>query len=108
MPTVEERYAAATRYVRDAVTALERQRIGYTTNSSGEVEWYSGREKAAPIRTVSEGITHRWLRARSDEERRTIATEAEALVLQTIEAAPMAGCIRDAGLLDVQTPGSVK
>jgi hypothetical protein len=109
MPTVEERYAAATRYVREALTSVEGRAIGYAINpATGQAEWYAGALKAQPAREELARITARWLRASTNEERERIAGEVEALAVLVIETMPAKGCIRDAGIVDVQTPGSIK
>jgi hypothetical protein len=99
---------AATGYVRRAVGAVEKQPIAYWVRPDGNVEWYAGADKAAPFRSELSRIEAAWLRAATDEARENAAREAEALALRAIEALPSVGCVRDAGLVDIQTPGSIK
>jgi hypothetical protein len=108
MPTVVERYVAATGYVRRAVGAVEKQPIAYWVRPDGSVEWYTGADKAAPFRSDLSRVEAAWLRAATEEARENAARDAEALALRAIEALPPLGCARDAGLVDIQTPGSIK
>jgi hypothetical protein len=89
MPTVEERYAAATDYVRRAIATVETQGIGFSTDPvTGLAEWYAGRTKSSPVRDELSRLQGRWLRATSDNERTTVARDAELLADRTQEALP--------------------
>ena len=61
MATAEERYAAATAYVRRAVSTVEARGIAYAIDPvTGLVEWYAGRTKTeAPRneRTAGRGLS---------------------------------------------------
>jgi hypothetical protein len=108
MPTVEDRYVAATGYVRRTVGAVERQPIGFFARPGGRVEWYAGRDLAAPFSAELRRIEGAWLLAPSDEAREHAVRQVEALALRAIEALPPIGCTRDAGLIEIQSPGNIK
>jgi hypothetical protein len=101
MSTVEDRYRAATGYVRRAVAAVEQQPIGYRLAPGGKVEWFAARDLAGPFRAALLQIEGAWLRAASDDARRQTAERAEALALRAIDALPPLGCTRDAGLIEI-------
>src|SRR4030095_10943089 len=76
MRTVDERYAAATRYVDEVITSVESRGIGYAIDpATGKAEWYAGRAKVAPAREDLERIRARWLRATADDERERTARD---------------------------------
>ena len=108
MSTAQERYAAATARVRSTIEEVSRQRIGYAVDDKGAARWYAGREEAAKLRATLAPIEARWLRASSVEDRERAALDAEQFADQIAPRAPAHGCERDAGLIDIQTPGSVK
>jgi hypothetical protein len=88
MPTVQERYQAATDYVRKAVATVETQNVGYTLDPvTGIAEWYAGRTKTAPVRDELSRIEDRWKKA-SGDERAKIASDAEGLADRTQESLP--------------------
>jgi hypothetical protein len=89
MPSVEERYEAATAYVRRAVAIVEAAAVGYINDPiTGLVEWYAGRNKTEPARNELARIEARWLRAASDVDRARIARDAELLADRTQESLP--------------------
>jgi hypothetical protein len=106
MATVDERYAAATAQVRRAIAALTDHEISYVVHADRSVEWYSGPTKAADLRLQLLAIDGRWLRAKGDRE--GIVRGAEGLAARAVELVPIQGCERDAGVIDFQTPGSIK
>jgi hypothetical protein len=108
MATVEERYAAATADVRRAIAVLEKRGVAYAVHSDRTVEWYSGPAKAAALRDEIDRLEGARLLARSEAERARIAEAAEALATRASNLVSPAGCERDAGLIDFQTPGSIK
>src|SRR5437660_491586 len=96
MPTVEGRYAAATRYVRRAIATVENQPFTYVVDPiTGLVEWYAGRTKTEPARNDLSRIEARWLRATTDIERARVARDAERLADRVQEALPGAPQDRD-------------
>jgi hypothetical protein len=89
MPTVEERYKAATEYVRRAVATVEARGVAYTIDPvSGIVEWYAGKTKTAEPRHELARIEARWLRATTEDERGNIARDAELLADRVEESLP--------------------
>lgn len=89
MPTVEERYKAATEYVRRAVATVEARGIAYTVDPiTGIVEWYAGKTKTTAPRNELARIEARWLRATTDSERSKIAREAELIADRVEESLP--------------------
>jgi hypothetical protein len=89
MPTVEERYAAATAYVRRAVAAVEDRAISYAVDPiTGLVEWYAGRTKTEPARNELARIEERWLRTTNDIDRARVARDAELLADRVQESLP--------------------
>lgn len=92
MASVEERYKAATAYVRRAVTTVENRGIAYAVDPiTGLIEWYAGRTKTEPARNELARIDDRWLMAKSDIERAKVARDAELLadrVQETLPGAP--------------------
>ncbi len=105
MPTVDERYAAATNRVRSTIAAVGRQQIGYALDRQGAARWFKGSEEAATLDAALAPIETRWLRATQIDERERAAREAEQLADRVAPAAY--GCERDAGLIDVESPGNV-
>ncbi|HEY2746780.1 MAG TPA: hypothetical protein VGL86_19260, partial [Polyangia bacterium] len=78
MPTVEQRFQAATAYVHRAITVIEDRSFGYVIDPiTGLVEWYAGRTKTEVPRAELARIEGRWLRATRDGERAQIARDAE-------------------------------
>ena len=89
MSTVEDRYKAATDYVRRAIGVVEAGGIGYALDPvTGAVEWYAGRTKTAEPRNELARLDARWLRATSDAERAALAREAELLADRVEENLP--------------------
>jgi hypothetical protein len=92
MPTVEERYAAATAYVRRAIAVVEGRGVLYSVDPvTGVVEWFAGKTKTEVPRNELGHVEERWWHAKSDEERAKIAREAELLgdrVQETLAGAP--------------------
>jgi hypothetical protein len=89
MPTVEERYRAATAYVRRAIAAVEDRGIVYAIDPvTGFVEWYAGTVKTGQPRADLARIEARWLRATRDDERAQIARDAELLADRVEENVP--------------------
>ena len=89
MPTVEERYATATAYVRRAIAAVEDHGIRYAVDPvTGLVEWYAGSVKTDLPRAELERIAARWLRATRDDDRSQIARDAELLADRVEESLP--------------------
>src|SRR4051794_26038707 len=94
MPTVEERYRAATAYVRKAIAAVEDRGVVYAVDPvTGFVEWYAGKVKTGQPRADLARIESRWLRATRDDERSQIARDAELLADRVEENVP--GAPRD-------------
>lgn len=107
MATVEERFASATADVRRAIAAVESRAVGYTIDeATGQVEWFTGRSVIAIQRGELWRLTSQWLRATTSARRETLARNAEALADRMRK--PSTGCTRDAGLIDVQSPGSIR
>lgn len=89
MATVEERYTAATDYVRRAIAVVEGRPVSYLFNPvTGAIEWYAGRTKTTTARSDLSRIEARWLRATSDIERARIARDAELLADRVQENLP--------------------
>src|SRR5690348_3881120 len=89
MPTVEDRYATTTAYVRRAIAVVMDQGVGYSMDPiTGLVEWYAGQTKTETARNELARIQARWLRATTDEERGAIAREAELLADRVEENLP--------------------
>jgi hypothetical protein len=89
MPTVEERYQAATAYVRRAIAAVEDRGVAYVIDPvTGFVEWYAGKIKTDVPRAELARIEARWLRAIRDDERGQIARDAELLADRVEENLP--------------------
>src|SRR4051812_17927536 len=106
MATVEERFASATADVRRAIAAVESRAVGYTVDeTTGQVEWFTGRSITAIERGELLRLNGHWLRATTGAQRETLARNAEALAARVQHPT---GCTRDAGLIDVQTPGSIR
>ncbi len=106
MPTVDERYAAATDRVRATMAAFARQPIGYALDGQGAARWYNGRQEAAALAGELAPIETRWLRASTNEERERAARDAEQLADR---AAPIVrGCERDAGFFDYHGPENIR
>jgi hypothetical protein len=89
MATIEERYKAATDYVRRAIAVVEARGVAYTTDPvTGTIEWYAGQMKTAQPRHELNQIDARWLRATGDAQRAAIAREAELLADRVEENLP--------------------
>jgi hypothetical protein len=92
MPSVEERYAAATAYVRRAVEHAEKIPFTYLADPiTGGIEWYASKLKTQPARADLGHIESRWLRATNDVDRARVARDAEYLadrVQETLPGAP--------------------
>jgi hypothetical protein len=89
MPTVEERFRAATAYVRKAIAAVEDRGVVYALDPvTGFVEWYAGKVKTGQPRADLARIEARWLRATRDDERSQIARDAELLADRVEENIP--------------------
>jgi hypothetical protein len=89
MPTVEQRYTAATAYVRRAVATVEDRGVGYAVDPiTGIVEWYAGKTKTEPARNELTHIEARWLRATHDIDRARVARDAELLADHVQESLP--------------------
>lgn len=89
MPTVQERYAAATAYVRRAISTVEDRGLAYAIDPiTGLVEWYAGKTKTTEPRNELAHIQARWLRATTDDERAKIARDAELLADRVEESLP--------------------
>ena len=89
MATVEERYAAATAYVRRAIDVVEGRGISYLIDPvTGIVEWYAGKTKTQQPRNELARIEARWLRATSDADRGVVARDAELLADRVEESLP--------------------
>jgi hypothetical protein len=92
MPTVEERYAAATAYVRRAVDHVEKTPFTYLVDPvTGAIEWYASKLKTQPARNELAHIESRWLRVTNEVDRARVARDAEYLadhVQETLPGAP--------------------
>src|SRR6185312_12922380 len=89
MPTVEQRYQAATAYVRRAIAAVEDRGVVFAVDPvTGLVEWYAGKVKTEQPRSDLARIDARWLRAARDDERAQIARDAELLADRVQENLP--------------------
>ncbi|HEY2747318.1 MAG TPA: hypothetical protein VGL86_22000 [Polyangia bacterium] len=89
MPTVEERYQAATAYVHRAISAVENRGFAYVIDPvTGVVEWYAGKVKTDVPRAELSRIQARWLRATRDDERGQVARDAELLADRVEENLP--------------------
>ena len=89
MATVEDRYNAATDYVRHAIAVVEAAGIGYVVDPvTGAIEWYAARTKTAEPRNELARLDARWLRAASDVQRAALAREAELLADRVEESLP--------------------
>jgi hypothetical protein len=105
MPTAEERYAAATAWVRRAVVAVEDRAVILGVGSDGKPEWSTGREQAEPFRAELARLEPSWLFATTDERREHLAHLAESLAITALNRLASK---RNAGLIDIQTPASTK
>jgi sugar phosphate isomerase/epimerase len=89
MATVEERYMAATAYVRRAVDVVEERGITYLIDPvTGIVEWYAGKTKTQQPRNELTRIEARWLRTATDTDRAAVARDAELLADRVQESLP--------------------
>lgn len=89
MATVEERYTAATAYVRRAIAVVEDRPLSYLFNPvTGTIEGYAGRTKTATARSDLARIEARWMRATSDAERAQVSRDAELLADRVQENLP--------------------
>lgn len=92
MPTIAERYEAATAYVRRAIAIVEDRPLAYVVDPvSGAIEWYAGRIKTGPARSDLEKVEARWMRSANDLDRARVARDAELLadrVQETLPGAP--------------------
>src|SRR5437899_98659 len=89
MPTVDDRYRAATGYVRRAVETVEKRGVGFAEDPiTGMIEWYSGRTKTETPRNELARVEARWLRATNDKDRVTVARDAELLADRVQESLP--------------------
>lgn len=89
MPTVQERYTAATSYVRRAIADVADRGVLFALDPiTGFIEWYAGRAKVEEPQHELERIEARWLRATTDDARATIAHEAELLADRIEENLP--------------------
>src|SRR5579862_9698601 len=108
MPTVHEKYAAATAYVQGVVATVEKQPMSFVVNpTTGRVAWFAGTERAAPFRFQLALLAARWQHA-GVIDRDQIVHAAQALAVLAMQTSLPSGCTRDAGLIDMQTPGSTK
>jgi hypothetical protein len=112
MPTINDRYTAATDYVRRALSIVEAAGVAYSTNPvTGMIEWYAGRTKTVEPRNELAQIEARWRAASSDAQRAAIAREAELLADRVEESVPGAPQDRDrtnlyAGEIATATPAT--
>jgi len=89
MPTVEQRYQAATAYVHRAINVVQDRGFRYVIDPvTGLVEWYAGRTKTDVPRTELARIEARWLRATRGDERSQVARDAELLADRVEENLP--------------------
>jgi hypothetical protein len=91
MATVEQRYEAATDYVRRAIRAVEAGAFHSPASLLAPVfatEVYAGQVKTENVENELTRIEGRWLRATSDAERAHVAREAELLADRTQESLP--------------------
>lgn len=89
MPTVGERFEAATAYVRRAIASVEDRGVVYAVDPvTGFVEWYAGKVKTAQPRDDLARVEARWLRATRNDERAQIARDAELLADRVEENLP--------------------
>jgi hypothetical protein len=91
MATTEERYKAATEYVRRAVLRVETGAFRTPASLLWPVfatEVYAGRLKTEEVKNELKRIEERWLRAGSDVERARVARDAELLADRTEENLP--------------------
>src|SRR5262245_61288415 len=106
MLTAEKRYASALADVRRGIAAVESQAIGYKVDEvTGQVEWFAGRSVTAIERGQVLRLNGQWLRATTPIQREAVARKAETLAARSRGPG---SCTRDAGLVDVQTPGSIR
>jgi hypothetical protein len=101
------RYSAAVACVRDAISTLDERPIAYVANSD-RARWYSGPEQAGELRRRLANLDAKWQFAKSDSEREIVARNAGTLAAQVMELVPPCGCTRGAGIIDIQSPGSIK
>ena len=87
MPTVEQRYVAATEYARRAIKVVEAGPAVWDPVSKA-IEWYAGRTKTEPVKNDLRRIEQRWLFATSDAERARVARDAESLADRIQEVLP--------------------
>lgn len=87
MATVEERYEAATAYVRQAIRIVE---TGPTVFDpfAAVIEAYAAGVKTDPIRNELSRIDARWMRAANDIDRAGVARDAELLADRAQESLP--------------------
>jgi hypothetical protein len=88
MATVEERYSAATAYVRRAIDAVKPSVFYWVSPITGIASWYAGHEKTKLWEGELQRIEDRWLRAKSDAERAKVARDAELLADRVQEILP--------------------
>src|SRR5437588_8248349 len=87
MANIEQRYEAATAYVRKAVAVVEQGNNAEDPITAG-IEWYAARTKTEPVRSELARIEARWLRATSEFDRARVARDAELLADRTQESLP--------------------
>ena len=91
MATIEQRYNAATEYVRRAIRQVEGGALhtwGSFLPAIFATEIYAGQLKTEPVKNELAKIEDRWLRAASDIERARVARDAELLADRTEENLP--------------------
>ena len=91
MATVEQRYNAATDYVRRAIQQGERAALHTWASIVPAIfatEVYAGQLKTEPVKNDLKKIEERWLRASNDIERAGVARDAELLADRTEENLP--------------------
>lgn len=107
MATIEERYQAATAYVRRAISVVERGPSVDDSLTAG-IEAYAARLKTSVARNDLERLEARWLRAATEFERARVARDAELLADRTQESLPGAPQDRKrTNLYPGETPSSV-
>src|SRR5262245_51305049 len=87
MATLQQRYEAATSYVRRAIKAVEDGPSTYNPVTK-VIEWYAGRQKTEAVRNDLDRIEYRWMYARSTAERAAVVRDAELLADRTKESLP--------------------
>jgi hypothetical protein len=88
MATVEDRYKAATAYVRRAIDAVKPSAFYWINPVTGAASWYAGHEKTRVATSDLERIEDRWLLAKIDDERAKVARDAELLADRIQESLP--------------------